>query len=448
MKQFTTFAYLLILCLYPLLSYLIRTGIGINPNYFLGFIGLPLLVYRLFDIYGSGTKLRVPFYLVFLGMFAAYTVFSGIFLSEEFAEEGPVKFFYTNMFIQSFIAFLLLENTYFPPKWIKLATKILGVMLVIALGVAIIQIRDPLFFLNTFGLKEGLAISQMEQYYNMNPEEATNYASLVMAGYRFSIYSWIDRVSVGIDSLTVFSLLLAGTTIGKVKKGGLTIVAGLIAFLSSARWIMLNFLIIAAQNLLIQKNKVLRGIKYLFVGLILILALGVLASSLGIDMERFISDRLFAKSAGTRLYAFEVFFKLFPENPIFGTGGEESANLLRLISGRTSQIHVGYLNLFYIYGLVGGIIYLTFLGTFLYRFWKSAVESKYWGSFFAVLGFAIANLTLVRLDPFFYSFFLALIFSNHYAGEHQVLDQDNALIEKKGKKADQSLLIPQASPAD
>ena len=67
------------------------------------------------------------------------------------------------------------------------------------------------------------------------------------------------------------------------------------------------------------------------------------------------------KSAGTRILAVYMFLEFFPENPIFGTGGVMKADLVRAIRGRSSQIHVGILSLFYYYGLVGGFIYLFFL---------------------------------------------------------------------------------------
>ena len=86
----------------------------------------------------------------------------------------------------------------------------------------------------------------------------------------------------------------------------------------------------------------------------------------------------------------------------------------RLIRGRTSQIHVGYLKLFYYYGLVGGLLYLAFLASLMNRMWKIARQSNYWGGFFAILAFVVANLTLVELDLFYHGLLLALIFSNHF----------------------------------
>ncbi len=124
-----------------------------------------------------------------------------------------------------------------------------------------------------------------------------------------------------------------------------------------------------------------------------------------------------SNSAETRILAFEVFSKVYPENPVIGTGGVNTTKMIQIIGGRSSQIHVGYLSLFYYFGLIGGLLYLAFMGSLLMRLWKRAKKSRYWGGFFALLAFAIANLTLVKLDLFFHGLLLALIFSNHFYNE-------------------------------
>lgn len=109
-----------------------------------------------------------------------------------------------------------------------------------------------------------------------------------------------------------------------------------------------------------------------------------------------------------------------------------------LLNGRSSQIHVGYLKLFYYYGLVGGILYLTFLGLLLKRMWGIGKVSSYWGGFFAFLAFAIANLTLVKFDLFHYGLLLAILFSNFFYKlsdntlRSSTLESPKSEIEQKG----------------
>ncbi len=85
-----------------------------------------------------------------------------------------------------------------------------------------------------------------------------------------------------------------------------------------------------------------------------------------------------------------------------------------LLAGRSSQMHVGYVKLFYYYGLVGGLLYLTFLTSLLLRMWKIGRQCNYWGGFFAFLAFVIANFTLVRFDLFYCGLLLALVYTNHF----------------------------------
>lgn len=108
--------------------------------------------------------------------------------------------------------------------------------------------------------------------------------------------------------------------------------------------------------------------------------------------------------------------------------------MVELLAGQSSQIHVGYLKLFYYYGLVGGILYLAFLSSLLVRLWKRAKNSGYWGGFFAVLALSIANLTLFELSLFYYGLLLAIIFANHFhlQESNRSLDQELGNVEREG----------------
>ena len=44
---------------------------------------------------------------------------------------------------------------------------------------------------------------------------------------------------------------------------------------------------------------------------------------------------------------------------------------------------------------------------------RRAIERNYWGSFFALLAFVFANVTLVVIHLFFHGLILAIIFSNN-----------------------------------
>ncbi len=417
LRNLPKFIFSLILVFYPFFSFLVYEGTGVNPDYLFGFICLSILLIKLYAIYSAGENLVVPSYIAIFGVFTAYIILSSIFVSDLFIEKGAVKYFYSNSFIMTFVGFLIIENTCFPKKWIKLAIKILGVVLIISAIVSVIQIFEPLFFIKNRSVIEGFSYDRIAEYYDNNPEEETSSMSRLLDGYRSSIYSYISGLSVGIDTMAIFSLLIALKTKKWVKTALWVIAAALVSFLSSSRWIMVNFLIIGSQNIWISKNKILNTVKYGLYGLTLLVFLVPLLEFSGLDIQRFTEERLTDNSASTRILAFEVFSKVFPDHPVVGTGGVDTQEVQRLLGGRSSQIHVGYLKLFYYYGLIGGLLYLAFLFALLKRMWHMSRSSNYWGGFFAILAFAIANLTLVEFSLFYHGLLLALIFSNHFYDE-------------------------------
>ncbi|MEX0287525.1 MAG: O-antigen ligase family protein, partial [Flavobacteriaceae bacterium] len=406
MKHLPKLLFFLLLLFYPLFSFFVHLGSGLHPNYAFGLICFVFLAYRLLIIYRDGSNLNVPYYLVLFAIFTTYAIFSNIIASDELEVEGVFKYFYSNPFFLTLIAFLIVENTVFPKRWIKWASNILVGILILAAAVSVIQVFDPLFFNYNADLVGGLSYDRLEEYYRNNPEESSGNVSRFFKNYRLSIYSYITQISVGMDAIAIFSLLIALKSKTWLRSAALIAAAALISFLSSSRWIMLNFLVVASQIVWTAKNKVSSLIKYGLFGIAIILLMIPLLKFSGIDIERFTQDRLLSNSANTRIYAFEVFGKVFPDQPILGTGGVDTPKMERLIQGRTSQIHVGYLKLFYYYGLLGGILYLSFLVSMLVRLWKIGQRTGYWGGFYAILAFAIANLTLVELDMFYHGIIL------------------------------------------
>ncbi|MGS0525509.1 O-antigen ligase family protein [Zobellia nedashkovskayae] len=333
-------------------------------------------------------------------------------------DEGLVKALYSNSILLTFYGLFIVENTVFPKYWLRIGVKILSVSLFFAAIVSIIQIKDPLFFARNIYVK-GLTFEQLVEYYNSHGYESTARIRRFLTGYRNSIFSYINLASVGIDGIAIFSLLIAIKTKSKLRILFFVIFAGLVSFLSSSRWIMLNFLIVASQSVWLSKNKVSGILQFVVYSLGILTLLFISLYAIGFDIESFIENRLMSKSADTRFLAFEVFDRVFPENPIFGTGGTDTELMVELLGGQSSQIHVGYLKLFYYYGLIGGVLYLGFLGTLLIRLWKMAKASNYWGGFFALFAFAMINLTLFELSLFYYGLMLAIIFANHFYREEK-----------------------------
>jgi len=411
--------FLLFLLAFPIFAYVVSNQMGMDPSNILGLICLSYLLFRLCQIYKTGSNLVMPLYVVLFGFFTGYVLLNDMFVSNRLEERG-IKYFYSNSIWLTFIAFIIVENIHFSFGSLKFAKRILEFTLILASVVSIIQISNPLFFINDELFVQGLSVDRMAEYYRNVPHAklGTNgeagYVDRFLKGYRLSIFSYIDGMSVGMDTIAIFSILVAWRPINSIKRGVFTLSAAIVSFLSSARWMMLNFFVVASDFIWSGKNKLANFIYFVFSSIVVLMILCLIANFMGFDVKQFISERLLSDSAGTRILAFEVFFEVFPDNPIFGTGGADTEKMLRLVAGKSSQIHVGFLKLFYYYGLVGGLLYLSFMVAFLIRLRIMAKHSGYWGGFLAILTFFIANLTLFELSLFYYGPLLAIIFANHF----------------------------------
>jgi hypothetical protein len=405
--------FLAVLASYPFYAFAASKVLNLFSAKALGLVCILYLIYRCFEIYKTGANIIIPTYLKFFGLFTIYKLLSGIFISELFFLRG-IKYFYSDSIWIAFMALLLVENVRFNEGPIKMSKYIIFGSLLVASVVSVVQISKPLFFLNDELLVQGLSVDRMVDYYTNTPDEMTGNVSRLMEGYRLSIYSYINELSIGIDTAAILSILLALTPKNVIKQGSATLAAVIVSVLSSSRWIMLNVIIVASQIFWNSKNKIKYFIYFIVISIAIVLLVGLVAKFMGLDIAMFIEERLMSDSAMTRFLAFEVFYEVFPDNPIFGTGGRDTEKMVRLLGGRSSQIHVGYLKLFYYYGLIGGLLYLGFALTLLRRLRKMARQSGYWGGFYAILAFFVANLTLFELSIFYYGPLLAIIFGNHF----------------------------------
>jgi len=434
---------LLLLCIYPIYSYAVVSVLDSDPNYLAGLFIYLLLGELIVTRYRESERISIPVYLNVLGLFVLYVFVSSIFISDTIREIGVLKYFYRDPFLRAWAALLLIENTRFDQKAIAYSLNFLFGILVVAALVSIRQIYDPLFFQNGIidgnfrslaeyqKYLEGLGASQM---YDITPIEE---------GYRYSIYSWTSGISVGMDSLSIFSILLAINNLHKIKRAVLIGSAGFISILSSSRWIMLNFLMIFSQRLIGKANPIFYGVKIIASLALTILLVTQSATYFGFDLNKTIKERLLSESANTRIYAFEVFGKVFPENPIFGTSGTNTDRMKMLIQGKTSQIHVGWLKLFYFYGVVGGLIFIGFVLALLIHLYRLAQRTNYWGSLFAVLGFALANCTLVEFSFFYHGLLLAVLFSRYLKNETRGVPINMNKIITRGTKRQAAYAVGQ-----
>jgi len=118
---------------------------------------------------------------------------------------------------------------------------------------------------------------------------------------------------------------------------------------------------------------------------------------------------------------------LFPKNPVWGKGrihsfkkgGTKDIELVRILHGRSSQIHVGYLSLFYYYGIMGSFFYFMFLVLLSRKLFVDAKETGRWAAFMGWCMFLISNMVLVVFDIFSMGIILALFYNEYH---HQKLN--------------------------
>lgn len=405
---------LYLLCLYPFYCYFVIDKLGDEPDDFLNFLLILFTADLLIRRYIHNQPLYVPLYLKLLGLFFLYKLFSVLFLTDQFENRGIIRIVLYDKFLGAILAFLVVENTRFTMQQLRTAVYILLVMVLISAIVIMVQVVDPLFFVNVERLFEGIpnaSLSKLRVIAQTEPHLLDHFARLVLfQGYKFSIYSWVDNKSIGIDFISIFSLLYALKYLSNRTKGVVVVLAGITSLLCYSRYVMLSFVIISASPFLISGRWGVL-VKYGFAMVFGLIVFYYAAPFMGIDIDKAIEERLLSDSAGTRLYAFEMFGQIFPLRPIFGTAGVQTEDMLRLAHGVTSQIHVGWLSLFYWFGIVGGSLWCFFYFSLLFELRSRAIKTKFWGSFFAVLIFALVNISAPAVDVYQFGTILAIIFS-------------------------------------
>lgn len=382
--------------LYPVVGYIAADYINVAGHNLMGALVYCVTIITFFKKFEAS---KFPKYLKYLLFFVIITVFADALNSKI---GNVIKYIYSNFYIKSFFVFFLIENIIVLKKHIKKIKLLLILVLVFSLVVFLIQILiDPTFFV-------------LESYLERSIDFDFQYRPP-------SIFSWNGPAAFGFTIPAIISILVSENYLEKKKTQNYILysLAVFLSFLSKARWFMLSIVIVIFQIFIYEKGKF---IKYTIVTLLSIILAFQIMNYLDINYNRIIEERILEKnkgglmegSAGTRILAFKLFFEFYPENPIFGTGGIQTEELKDARGGRTSQIHVGFLSLFYYYGAVGGIFYILFLYFLLKKMNDVAKTTGFWGSFFTMLTFVAANMTLVSLHVFKMGIILALVFHKYY----------------------------------
>lgn len=359
-------------------------------------------------------NLKVPFppYLILYTLFTVYSVISDIILA---SKSFDFSYIWDNSFISGLIILIIIEYVEIPKEFANRIYKISLILIIIAFVVILFQqFYSPLFMVRP---------DMQILYKNVSFEESR----------LSSIYTWTrsSLTEIGLCFFPVMAIII-GDLLKNDKKGVLPVLlmGATTAFFNKSRYVMLNFGIILILYPIYKGLNTGKAFKYAAIAVLLSIISYYGLKSTGYEIDKVINERILEKgagglahsNAGTRILAFKVFAELFPKNPFFGKGyihsfgkeGSSDYDLVRALAHRSSQIHVGYLSLFYYYGLFGGIIYLSFLILLTKKLYNDAKFTDYWGPFIGWTMFLVTNLTGVSLDIFRMGIVLVLFVNQYY----------------------------------
>jgi hypothetical protein len=296
----------------------------------------------------------------------------------------------------------IIENTNFDERFINVMNRNILLVVLISLVVSLIQINYPSFL--------------------VSPQISETEANIVYLEQNrsFSIYSWINFNSLGITFPILISILLNVFDLKK-KTFPLIVVSGIVvSFLTKARYVMISAIIVFSQLFISSKITLRNKVITAFVVVSSIFLLIAVAEKSGYSIQQVIDERILEKgedleSVNARMTSYYVFLLKFPENPWFGVGPETRADVIQLLGGEAPLIHIGYLSYLYFYGITGFFILLLSLFYLLKKAFIVGKKYLFWGSFYGLLAFCIANATFVYFNFSEMGIILAVIYLKYYS---------------------------------
>lgn len=404
--------YLLMLtaiALSPVLSYFVVTFTSIKSGtYAFNALTAGAILLLLLESHKSG-KLHFPYYLRYLLIFTIYTIISDVFFANK---QFTPAYLFKNQVLFGFLGALVIENTWFPKAYMKKLTRYLKVLFWLSVVVILIQqLIDYNFMLNPHALEELEATDEMERRFS-------------------SIYSYLGgTIYAGLTVIPILSIIVA-ENLKRNKPVMIYYTAGAIfSLINKSRWILVNLFIALFNKYNLRKTSLVQVFKLVGMVILISLATSLTLNYFGFNVDELVAERfletkhggLQSGAASTRLLAFEIFGKVYPDNPVLGKGnfswGEGATGdkeLATLLKGRSSQIHVGYLSLFYWYGMLGTLPFLFFLYCMIKKMHRTAQQLDYWGPYWGMMGFLAANLTLVCLNINIPGLLLCLAYNKYY----------------------------------
>ncbi len=375
------------------------------------FIGVILILFYA----NKNNRIKFPKYLWFYLLFVIYDYYSTFVLLDR---EFKASYLVSNHAVGSFNILLIVENVSVNKKYFTFLFKLSKKIIIVAFLVIIVQqLVNVNFFIRPDKIMANITSSDNEDRL-------------------YSIYSWYGMYGPGLSFVPILILVLEDVDKKKLtQKLFAWILIGIVfALLSKARWIMINTFLSFLVLIVTKKDKFREILKYLTIVPMILLISFFALSAAGIDAGGIVKERILEsgertdkKSASTRILAFTAFNKFYWQNAVFGKGNikygmggtdKQDYELRKFLAGRSSQIHVGYLSVLYMYGLVGGILLFGCYFLILKKLYKSSKITRHWAPFFGILGLVISNLTLVTWSFLELGLIFAVLADKHFAQEH------------------------------
>lgn len=397
MNKFVQGLFIILLPFYPFwawgCSYLSEKSFA----FFISIFFLTISIYSL--IY---SKTRLPKYLLFFIFFTIYHISSAFINNTIPTNTHRIYFILSDVNVLACLVLLIVENTSFTRSFILKMNQYIFLVVLISVIFSLIQIKDPFFF---FKITD-------------NPDWGLGY---INQERNFSIYSWINYHSLGISFPILISILLSQYSIeGKNFQPFIVVLIGItVCFLSRYRFAMISSIIVSSQLVFIKSNKLYGRLLLLFLAVGTFIMLGYISKLYGFKIDEVINHRILEKesdmmSANARVTSYEVFMLKFPEHPWFGVGPKTGEDVIDLLGGAISIIHIGYLSYLYYYGIFGALLLFLSLFYLLKRAWIVGKTNRFWGSFYGLIAFCIANLAFVYFDLSEMGVITGLVYLRYY----------------------------------
>ena len=376
----------------PFWGYFFWTVIGSKIN-----IGINAVAFTIVFYYVIYERKRLSNFLIFFIFFTIYHIAVAI-INDIPRETSKFYYVFNDDKVLACLLFIIIEHTTFTEKFIKTLSRNILIVVGISLIVSLIQVKTPSCFFNKYW-------DQDLAYIGENRD--------------FSIYSWTGLNSAGITFPILISILLNVYSRRKSIIPFVIFANIIVSFLTKTRYVMISAILVMSQLFFDRMISLKKRVIMVVVLVSTVLLIGWGAEKMGYDINEVINGRIMEKdsdmaSAKARVLSYEVFLKIFPNDPIFGVGPSTRNDVKELLGGEAPLIHVGYLSYLYYYGIVGFILFMI-ASIFLFRdAWIVGRKEKFWGTFYGLLTFYIANFTMVYFIFSEMGIIVSMLFLKYY----------------------------------